>query len=159
MAREGDMIVNLTALADVPALPGGVTLKRAMGPDRQRILAFVKENFGDGWKNEADVALCATPSHCVIAVKEQQVVGFCCYDATAKGFFGPIGVAENMRGTGIGAALTLRTLHLMRNDGYGYGIIGWVGDAADFYRKVVGAEFIPGGEPENSVYSNLIHMG
>ena len=159
MAREGDMIVNLTGLKEIPALPEGVSLKRAMGPDRQRIMQFVKENFGDGWKNEADVALGQAPSHCVIAVKDQKVVGFCCYDATAKGFFGPIGVVESMRGTGIGAALTLRTLQYMRDDGYGYAIIGWVGDAADFYAKIAGATFIPGGEPENSVYSNLIQMG
>ena len=34
----------------------------------------------------------------------------------------------------------------------------FVGDAEWFYRKTVGAEFIKGGTPENSVYSNLIRM-
>ena len=44
----------------------------------------------------------------------------------------------------------------MRDAGYGYAVIGWVGDAANFYRKTVGAQFIPGGEPENTVYANMI---
>jgi len=31
--------------------------------------------------------------------------------------------------------------------------------AAEFYRKIAGAVFIEGGEPENSVYSNMISIG
>ena len=50
----------------------------------------------------------------------------------------------------------LRALEHMRDAGYGYAIIGWVSDAADFYRKTVGAQFIPGGEPENTVYANMV---
>ena len=46
----------------------------------------------------------------------------------------------------------------MREYGYAYAIIGWVDDAEMFYRKVVGAEFIKGGEPENSIYCNMIEM-
>lgn len=44
----------------------------------------------------------------------------------------------------------------MREYGYGYGIIGWVGSAAGFYEKVAGARVIEGGNPENSVFSNYI---
>ena len=44
----------------------------------------------------------------------------------------------------------------MKEYGYGYAVIGWVGDAEMFYRKTVDAEFIKGGNPENSVYSNMI---
>lgn len=46
----------------------------------------------------------------------------------------------------------------MKEYGYGYAVIGWVGDAEMFYRKTVDAEFIKGGNPENSVYSNMIFM-
>ena len=46
----------------------------------------------------------------------------------------------------------------MREYGYGYAIIGWVSEAEMFYRKAVGAEFIKAGNPENSVYSNLVFM-
>lgn len=43
----------------------------------------------------------------------------------------------------------------MREYGYAYAIIGWESEAEQFYRKTVGAEFIKGGNPENSVYSHL----
>ena len=43
----------------------------------------------------------------------------------------------------------------MRDDGYAYAIIGWVSDAAPFYEKLVNATFIPGGEPQNSIYSQM----
>jgi hypothetical protein len=52
----------------------------------------------------------------------------------------------------------LQTLNAMQADGYIYAVIGWVGDAAPFYEKIVGASFIPNGEPKNSVYRNLIAM-
>ena len=156
MGRSGDMIVNIMRLPDGPALPEGVELKRAMALDRRGILQFIRENFSDGWANEAETALAGCPSRCIIAVKDEQVVGFACWDATAKGFFGPIGVTEDCRGTGVGTALLLRTLEHMRCDGYAYAVIGWVDDAVRFYEKTIGAVFIPGGEPQNSVYSQMI---
>lgn len=156
MGRSGDMIVNVMDLPPMPQLPQGVKLKRAMGLDRQRILQFIGDNFSDGWINETETALSCCPSHCVIVVKDEQVIGFACWDATAKGFFGPIGVAENCRGTNVGTALLLRTLAYMRDDGYVYAIIGWVDDAVRFYEKVIGATFIPCGQPWNSIYSQMI---
>lgn len=156
----GDMLVNLMHLPPMPPLPEGVRIKRAMGLDRQKILRFVSEAFpGDpGWVEEVTTTLMCCPSRCVIAVKEGQVIGFACWDTTAKDFFGPLGVAEDCRGTGVGTALLLRTLMYMRDEGYAYAVIGWVGDAAPFYEKSVGAFYIPGGEPENSVYSQMVQM-
>ena len=46
----------------------------------------------------------------------------------------------------------------MKEYGYAYAVIGWVSDAEQSYRKTVGAEYIKGGSPENSIYSNLISM-
>jgi predicted N-acetyltransferase YhbS len=74
-------------------------------------------------------------------VKEGAVVGFACYDVTAKGLFGPLGVTESFRGRGIGKALLLKCLLSMREEGYAYAIISWVG-AAEFYRRTVGAQVI-----------------
>ena len=62
------------------------------------------------------------------------------------------------RGKHIGKALLLRTLFAMREAGYGYAIIGWAEDAAPFSEKTVGARFIEGGTPENTVYSRMIRM-
>lgn len=37
-------------------------------------------------------------------------------------------------------------------------ISNWVSEAEQFYKKAVGAQYIKGGNPENSVYSNLVFM-
>lgn len=132
----------------------GVTIHRAMGLDRGRILDFVAENFSPAWVGEASLALSCQPTTCFIAVKEKKVVGFACYDATAKGFFGPTGVLEECRGKGVGSALLYRTLEAMREAGYGYAVIGWVSDAVEFYRKSLEILEIPGSFP--GVYRHMI---
>ena len=152
----GDMIASLSRLPEIPALAEGVQLKRALSIDRQRVLQFIQQNFGDGWRNEAETTLTSCPSRCVLAVKDEQIIGFACWDATARGMFGPIGVTEACRGTGVGSALLLRALAYMRDEGYAYAIIGWVTYAAPFYEKLMVATFIPGGEPCRSVYSQLV---
>lgn len=154
----GDMITSIMHLPSLPDLPDGVVLKRAMGLDRQKILQYIRDHFSEDWINEAGTTLASCPSRCVVAVKDEQIIGFACWDTTAKGFFGPIGVSENCRGSGIGSALLLRTLAYMRDDGYAYAIIGWVADARPFYEKVVNAVYIPGGTPNNSAYSQLIRQ-
>lgn len=151
----GDMIVGLQHLPGYE-LEKTIKLKRAFICDRDTILDFIEENFSKGWVHEAERAI--LQNTCFIAVENGQVIGFACYDATAKGFFGPIGVDSSARGRNVGTALLIRTLTAMREDGYAYGIIGWVDGASGFYRKTVGAEYIPGGTPENSVYSNMIAM-
>ena len=158
MAYSGDMIVNLTTL-DYSATPDeGVKLKRAFPADKSRILEFVGKHFSQNWVNEVEYALTQNPPACFIATRDGEMIGFACYDASAKGFFGPTGLSESERGRGTGRALLMRTLLAMREAGYGYAIIGWVGDAAKFYEKCAGARYIEGGEPEHSVYSRFIFM-
>lgn len=161
--HEGcDMIVNLK---DIPKISceeefnnNGIKIKRAFPGDKRRILDFVKENFNEGWIYEAEHAILSDVPKCFIATCDGKVVGFACFDSSAKGFFGPIGVDPSMRGKKIGEALLIRTLNAMKEYGYWYAIIGWVSDAEKFYRKTVGAEFIQNGTPENSVYSNMVQM-
>ena len=62
-------------------------------------------------------------------------------------------MAESARGKGIGAALLLRCMEAMYDEGYGYAIIGGVGPA-DFYSKILGATLIEGSE--YSIYKDLI---
>ena len=152
-----DMLVRLYELPEYlnpcEGLAGDIKIKRAMAPDGGRIKGYITENFGEGWSNECQKALFNTTPSCFIAVKDKEVVGFACYDATALGYFGPVGVTESMRGTGIGKALTLRCMLAMREDGYGYAIIGSVGPA-DFYAKICGATIIEAASP--GVYKNMI---
>lgn len=134
----------------------GIRIKRAMSADKNRVLEFVRRHFSDGWANECECALAPTPAKCYIAVQNKKVVGFACYDVAALNFFGPIGVDEAMRGRKVGAALLHRCLHTMREDGYGYAIIGWVGDAQLFYEREAGARVIEDSFPGQ--YANMIEI-
>ncbi len=156
-----DMLVNLYQLPEsmdfLQDLPEGVKIKRAMAPDTGRIMAWIEETFSVGWAHECQKALFNSPQSCFLAVKDKEIVGFACYDATALGYFGPLGVAPDRRKGGIGRALTLRCLHAMREKGYGYAIIGWVGPAA-FYEKICGARIIEDSLAPQTAYRNMIKV-
>lgn len=157
MLKGGDMIVGLYQLPTIHCNEP-IRIKRAFVGDKEAILAFVEQYFQKNWVYEVEHALMADVSKCYIATENGALLGFACFDSSARGFFGPIGVRPDRRGENIGQALLVRTLNAMREYGYGYAIIGWVSEAEMFYRKTVGAEYIRGGNPENSVYSNLIFM-
>jgi GNAT superfamily N-acetyltransferase len=147
----GDMLVRLYALPDAqPRLARlrdeGIVVRRAMPYEKPQLLEWVKSRFGGGWAGECDIALGREPCTCHIAVAGGTIAGFACHDATCRNFFGPMGVAEDMRGRGIGAALLLACLQAMAAAGYAYAIIGGVANG-DIYRKVAGAVEIPGSSP------------
>lgn len=146
-----DMLVKLYELPDFKPFVDrvtaqGVQIRRAMAPEKLLVTRWVKEHFGDQWASEVDVSFSNKPITCFLALHEKEIVGFACYEATFKNFFGPTGVLENFRGKGIGAALTVVSLHEMKNLGYAYAIIGAAGPV-DFYRKLTGATVIEGSEP------------
>lgn len=157
MLSGGDMIVGLYNLPQVEKSKT-IRIKRAFVGDKEQILEFVKKNFQRNWVYEVEHALMEPVSKCYIATENGKILGFACFDSSAKGFFGPIGVDPERRGEDIGKMLLIKTLESMREYGYGYAIIGWVSEAEQFYKKTVGAEYIKGGNPENSVYSNLVFM-
>ena len=159
MLAMPDMLVRLYDMPELNnnrAQKEGVAIKRALGLDKNKILDFIRNNFSDGWVCECERAMFNDPISCYIAVKDEEVIGFACYDSTAKGVFGPTGIKEAARGKGIGEALLHACLHSMREKGYAYAVIGWVSDAIEFYKKTAGAEVIEGSEPQNSIYKNLI---
>jgi GNAT superfamily N-acetyltransferase len=123
-----------------------VTIRKPIGPEKHVVIKWVRSKFFEIWSSEVDVALSNEPKTCFIAVREKKTIGFAAYDATARGFFGPMGVDGSHRGGGIGKALLISSLLDMRNHGYGYAVIGGVGPA-EFYRKTVGAVDIPDSDP------------
>lgn len=131
----------------------GIEVRRAMAPDKRLITEWVSKNFGDGWASECDVSFSNTPVSCFVAVKSAQIIGFACYEATARDYFGPTGVIEAARGKGIGTALLYSCLNSMKVMGYAYAIIGSAGPV-DYYHKTAGATVIEGSEP--GIYKNLI---
>jgi hypothetical protein len=153
-----DMLVKLYELPPLePVLADqatkGITIRRAIAPEKHLVLEWVLQHFSAYWHSECDAAFAHHPIGCFLAVKEAALVGFGCYDATIKGFFGPTGVNSTERGLGIGKALLLACLHSMKWEGYGYAIIGGVGPA-DFYAKTVGATVIEGSTP--GIYTGML---
>ena len=124
----------------------GITVRPALPAERCFVLEFVNTHFSRGWENETAVALTRLPMGCHIAVKDNHILGFSCWDVVGRGLFGPIGVLPDTRGMGVGRALVLSCMHAMRAYGYGYAVIAWVGPAA-FYQKCCGAKIIEGSEP------------
>lgn len=124
----------------------GISIRKPMGSEKDYIVDEIRDEFSKAWASEAEVAMSNHPLSCFIAVKEKELLGFACYDATALGFFGPIGVKERYRGKDIGTALLKASLLDMKNKGYGYAIIGHTG-ILKYYEKAVGAVEIPDSSP------------
>jgi len=143
-----DMLVKLYDLPDEWGFLAqqeslGITIRKPIGTEKHTIIDWVRDQFAGAWASETDVAISNKPGTCFVAVKDNEVIGFACYDATALGFFGPIGVAESFRGKGTGKALLLACLLDMKLKGYGYAIIGQT-DIFEFYADAVGAVEIAG---------------
>jgi len=147
-----DLLVKLYGLPPERVVDG-VAIRRALPPEKRSVAEWVDASFGARWASECEVAFGGHPIGCHITVAHGALVAFACWDATARGFFGPEGVAEAWRGKGIGAALLLQCLHAMRAAGYGYAVIGAVGPKA-FYEKIVPVMEIPGSSP--GIYQGLL---
>ena len=153
-----DMLVKLYALptsrdAFERLSKACITTRRALAPEKHKVVDWVRQNFSEAWASEVDVAFSRRPVSCFIATRQKNIVGFACHDATCPNFFGPTGVEPNERKNGIGKALLFNCLEAMKQQGYGYAIIGGVGPA-EFYAKTVGAIPIEGSEP--GVYRGLL---
>ena len=145
-----DMLVKLYELPEDAALAAprdaSVQIRRAMAPDKLRVVEWVKEHSGISAAGECDVCFARTPVSCFIATRGKQILGYACYDTTAPDFFGPTRVLDEEQGGGIGKALLLRSLAAMRAEGYAYAIIGGVGPQ-EFYVKCANAMLIPDSKP------------
>ena len=150
----------LVKLYDLPSLEEaielasarGVAIRRGLSAEKPQVVEWVRANFTT-WVAEVEAAFCRLPIACFIAVRDRDILGFSCYDATCKNFFGPEGVLESERGRGFGRALLLAALHAQKAQGYAYSIIGEVGPA-QFYAKTVGAAAIEGSTP--GVYAGML---
>jgi predicted N-acetyltransferase YhbS len=144
-----DLLVRLYTLPEpTKKLKKGCQIRRAAAYDKAAILQWIGKNFSPQWASEADVAFSRQPISCLIALQENKVVGFACYETTYRGFFGPMGVVAAHRRQGIGTGLLLSCLGAMKEIGYAYAMIGGVAKKDfDFYRKAIGATEIPDSTP------------
>ena len=118
-----------------------IKIKRAIPPEKARVLDWIEEHFQRAWSSEADVSFAKSPLTIFIAYQQDQILGFACYDTTAKGFFGPTGVSKEARGKGIGTLLLLKSLAALKESGYAYAVIGDAGPV-EYYKKVCNAQVI-----------------
>jgi GNAT superfamily N-acetyltransferase len=154
-----DMLVRLY---DLPSLEEaldaasrqGVAIRPALTIEKPQVLEWMQANF-PVWVAETEAAFCRSPVSCFVAIRGREILGFACYDATCKNFFGPTGVLEEQRGRGLGRALLLAVLHAQRGQGYAYSIIGGVGPA-EFYARNVGAVLIEGSTP--GIYAGALSI-
>lgn len=154
-----DMLVKLYDLPHVSAeeqalQEQGILIKQAMPHNMYRIVTYVRETFSEGWAGECTVSFSHSPPSCLVAVEGDKIVGFACYEATCRNFFGPTGVSPAYRGRGIGKVLLVKSLQAMYHMGYGYAIIGWVDEAQPFYEKTLKAIAIPDSFP--GIYQRAI---
>ncbi|GAA5494972.1 Acetyltransferase (GNAT) family protein [Rubritalea squalenifaciens DSM 18772] len=153
-----DMLVNLYELPDSREIyekveQQGITLRRARAYERHIVAEWVGRHFSPKWVSEVKIAFSRQPVACFIATKDKEILGFACIETTAKGFYGPTGVGEAARGTGIGKALLFMCMEALRESGYVYGVIGGVGPR-EFYEKVCGATEIPNSDP--GIYRDIL---
>ena len=131
-----------------------VKIKRLLSPNSDNLIDFVTSHFNSQWASEVKAGAYKENPTCFIATHENEIVGFACYDATAKGYFGPTGVNKNYRGQNIGQLLLLTTLNSMKEAGYGYAVIGSVGkDVVPFYSKYLN---VIESNSKPNIYSRMI---
>lgn len=153
-----DMLVKLYTL---PSLEkelermeqNNIRIIRAFPPNRDRVLRFVNSLTGELAAGEAACCFSKKTPSMFIAVRENKILGYACYNATAPDYFGPTQVLDSEQGKGIGKALLIASLHALKDEGYGYAIIGGIGPEK-FYEKTVGATLIKGSSP--GLYANML---
>jgi GNAT superfamily N-acetyltransferase len=150
----------LVRLYDLPVFPAeakvreaGIVVRRALPPEGHEIVEWIRARFSVRWVSEAQLGLTQQPPTVYVAIKDGALLGFACFDASAKGFFGPTGVDEAARGQGIGEAMLITTLRAMREAGYAYAVIGDPGPVA-FYQKRLDALEIPKSKP--GLYAGML---
>lgn len=148
-----DMLIALYGAGAPAPRAGSALIRRPLAPEHDLVTAWVARHFTPGWTSEARSALSHQPCGVFIAVEADSIVGFCCIDAIARGFVGPIGVAPGVRQRGVGAALLRAALADLKAQGYAYAVAGAVG-APEFFRRVAGAVEIPGSSP--GLYAGLL---
>ena len=121
--------------------PSNSIIRRAEARRSTSILEFVERNFGRIWRFEAAKAFERDVPPAFIAEEEGTITGFAVHDVNNRGlgWFGPTGVAKEMRGRGVGGQLLQASLADLRRLGYERAIIPWT-DALDFYAKASGAK-------------------
>ena len=114
-------------------------LRKATADDAAGLMKMVEKAFPH-WAWEAESGL--TRGTVIVAGTKGTVQAFACCSATHPGWFGPMGTVESQRGKGLGRLLLLRSMELLKAEGWGGARIPWVGPVP-FYARYCGAVLGP----------------
>ena len=153
-----DMLVRLYALPEGAPLrrkleEKGVLIRTCRPYEMHAVQEWIARTFSTRWVSEFTAAMSHQPVGCIIATRNREVLGFACFDATMRGFIGPMGVDPSLRMGGVGKALLVTALEQMKALGYGYAVIGGTGPQ-EFYSRTVGATVIEGSAP--GIYADIL---
>lgn len=153
-----DMLVRLYALPEGAPLRRklegqGVLIRTCRPYEMHTVQEWIARTFSTRWVSEFTAAMSHQPVGCIIATRNREVLGFACFDATMRGFIGPMGVDPSLRMGGVGKALLVTALEQMKALGYGYAVIGGTGPQ-EFYSRTVGATVIEGSDP--GIYADIL---
>lgn len=153
-----DMLVRLYALPEGAPLrrkleEEGVLIRTCRPYEMHAVQEWIARTFSTRWVSEFTAAMSHQPVGCIIATRNREVLGFACFDATMRGFIGPMGVDPSLRMGGVGKALLVTALEQMKALGYGYAVIGGTGPQ-EFYSRTVGATVIEGSDP--GIYADIL---
>ena len=89
-----DMLVRLYEIPDLNGTTEkmetiGVRVRRPNVWEKPLLLDWVKAHFSLSWALECETAFAVRPPSCFIAVKDDVLIGFACYDCTRLKFFRP----------------------------------------------------------------------
>ena len=142
-AETYNLTVDLGGMPfDVPASDAseaGIVTRQAEPMDLASVQSFIDVHW-PAWQGEVAAAFANAPPTLYLAFDGDTIVGFSAYDANNRGtgWFGPMGVSPEARGTGTGCVLLRRCLADLRAQGLETATIPWVGPVA-FYEKCAGA--------------------
>lgn len=110
----------------------GYHVEKLTLPYVAEVIDFNDREFDPDWTRSIREALkTGVPmSNILVVLRDEKVVGFCIYGAYdgINERFGPFGVAESLRGTGLGKVLLYRCLEQMRQEGLHTAWFLWTGE-------------------------------
>jgi GNAT superfamily N-acetyltransferase len=140
-----DYVIDLSAFrvprrvgkAEEDLIREGIVVRLATPEDRDRVRDWVLKNSGHNWSHETAKAIGPAGSGVWIAEDETGLVAYSVFGSLEHHWFGPIGVAPNLRKKGLGTLLLFKSLDSMRQLGVPRAVIPWTGHLF-FYSQVPG---------------------
>jgi hypothetical protein len=136
-----DMYLDLSEYR--PQKPLYKNIRMVSNDDAERLILFIKEEFGTRWTETIKQGVQHHLSSIYIAEDQSgDIIGFAAFDMHQSGYFGPMGVAKFKRVERVGESLLHVCLEGMQRKGYKEIVIDNAGPI-EFYETACNAKVIP----------------